>query len=1013
MRAFGPYAGEQIVDFRAALNAGLFGIYGPTGSGKSSIFSAISFAMFGEAARDDQEASTLRSDHAKPDCLTEVELVFEIGSKRYLVRRRPEQMRPALRGGKETREAHCAWLFDVTGIPLDEITGDNHGTPIAEKKISEVREELERRLGYGPEQFRQIVLLPQGRFETFLSANTNNRLDILRELFDVSLYRRLTHKMKDDAKAAEEKIRAERQACRSRLEQESLETPEALAEGLQHKKEEQQVAATAAEAAKASAVLAEQQLAAANEIEKAFLEHEEAGRALASVLARSEAIQKDQSVLKGAMIARGLSDVDAARKRARTAAETAREAHEKARQLHATARQESENAALLLAAEQAKRAELDHDRQHCDDLKRHRQTLGAAEKKKVDKASAADKEKGAKGAFETAHSIHARLTGQRSEAEARLKTATASAEQRTLLSATAQDIKVKLEAARHYDGAVKAVASARDDVQRAREIHTEKVAALAGAQLVYDTAEEALAGVQALHLAEKLHPGEACPVCGSHDHPAPAKGQAESAGRNEAFMAARKALAAARDLEGKSGRDLAGAQATLAEREANLAEQTRPESALADLESRAAKLRGDLEALGPVVDLAVLRSAMEGIDSKIPDAVAAIETTRLGLEEAKTGLALAVQALESALATVPQVLRETAALEAAITAAEQEVTRRELALESAVKAEREAKEKLIGAAKEEKSALENYERAKGALQAAEDEFAGRLAGHDLTPEQYNAHRANIDRIDALEAAIKSYGQDLAVARARIARAEQGIEGRERPALTNLQAVCVEAARLRDEASEKAATVKARADFLEKLSASITATLEAISKAEEDYAPLAAVAHAFAGQNNAKTELEAFAIAAMFDLVLNAANARLRPMSGGRYTLERDRESIKGGGKRGLGIVVHDVHTGRTRATSTLSGGETFMAALALALGLSDVVESVNGGVHLDAIFIDEGFGTLDNETLDQALQTLQDIVGERRAVGLISHVELVQQAIPHGFQITKTAGGSSVAQRMA
>ena len=159
------------------------------------------------------------------------------------------------------------------------------------------------------------------------------------------------------------------------------------------------------------------------------------------------------------------------------------------------------------------------------------------------------------------------------------------------------------------------------------------------------------------------------------------------------------------------------------------------------------------------------------------------------------------------------------------------------------------------------------------------------------------------------------------------------------------------------------------------------------------------------------ELETFAIAAMFDRVLEAANLRLGPMTSGRYTLEREQDAGKGAGRRGLGIAVFDIHTGRARATSTLSGGETFMAALSLALGLSDVVESVSGGIHLDAIFIDEGFGSLDSEALSQALQTLQDIVGQSRAVGLISHVDTVQQAIPNGFFISKSMSGSHVTQK--
>jgi len=181
--------------------------------------------------------------------------------------------------------------------------------------------------------------------------------------------------------------------------------------------------------------------------------------------------------------------------------------------------------------------------------------------------------------------------------------------------------------------------------------------------------------------------------------------------------------------------------------------------------------------------------------------------------------------------------------------------------------------------------------------------------------------------------------------------------------------------------------------------------------ESETASLRELAALFNGSNSAKMELETYAIGAMFDQVLQAANLRLSPMTSGQYSFERALEG-KGGGKRGLGINVHDGHTGKARATSTLSGGETFIAALSLALGLSDVVESTNGNIRLDTIFIDEGFGSLDTEndagTLDQVLQTLQDLIGDHRAVGLISHVPLVQQAIPNGFSIRKTPSGSHV-----
>ena len=155
---------------------------------------------------------------------------------------------------------------------------------------------------------------------------------------------------------------------------------------------------------------------------------------------------------------------------------------------------------------------------------------------------------------------------------------------------------------------------------------------------------------------------------------------------------------------------------------------------------------------------------------------------------------------------------------------------------------------------------------------------------------------------------------------------------------------------------------------------------------------------------------------MFDQVLEAANLRFGPMSQGRYRLERDVQTVGGRRKRGLDIRVHDIQTGRAREVSTLSGGETFIAALSLALGLADIVEMSHGAIRLDTIFIDEGFGSLDSDgdggTLDQVLQVLLDIVGANRAVGLISHVPLVQQAVPNGFTVIKTPSGSKIEERI-
>ena len=287
----------------------------------------------------------------------------------------------------------------------------------------------------------------------------------------------------------------------------------------------------------------------------------------------------------------------------------------------------------------------------------------------------------------------------------------------------------------------------------------------------------------------------------------------------------------------------------------------------------------------------------------------------------------------------------------------------------------------------------------------------------LSLDQYEQFAAHIPEIDDLTATIEAFESALREARGAAKLAAEAIAGIERPDLASAEG-SRDAARLAaNEAVDLAATMRANLEKLETLRDELAEELARLRRLEEETGPLRALADAFSGQNEMNTTLESYAIGAMFDQVLEAANLRLEPMTSGRYRLERDVESAGGRSKRGLDIRVHDIETGRPRDLTTLSGGETFIAALSLALGLSDIVEASHGAIRLDTIFIDEGFGSLDTEndtgTLDRVLQVLQDIVGASRAVGLISHVPLVQQAVPAGFTILKGIGGSTIESRAA
>ena len=303
------------------------------------------------------------------------------------------------------------------------------------------------------------------------------------------------------------------------------------------------------------------------------------------------------------------------------------------------------------------------------------------------------------------------------------------------------------------------------------------------------------------------------------------------------------------------------------------------------------------------------------------------------------------------------------------------------------------------------------------LAAKRSAFEARLTELGIAEADYRAAIPDIAEIPALEQAIAGYDTALVEARARETMARNAVGNAQRQSLEPYRLSCAQAQAAADEAVKQSAAAQQKHQSLVELQTSLADQLENLQALEQSSGALRGIAEAFDGQNEMRTSLETFAIGAMFDQVLEAANLRLDPMTSGRYRFERDTVSVGGRSKRGLDVRVHDIETGRAREIITLSGGETFIAALSLALGLSDIVEMTNGAIRLDTIFIDEGFGSLDTEndagTLDQVLQVLQNIVGERRAVGLISHVPLVQQAVPNGFTVHKGTNGSQITVRAA
>ncbi|OLS45800.1 hypothetical protein BV509_16525 [Rhodovulum sulfidophilum] len=1015
LQAFGPFPGREVVDFRAAVAAGLFGIYGQTGSGKSTIFSAMTFALFGEAARAEQDAPSLRADHADPDMPTEVEFVFDLGERRYVLLRRPDQARPKTRGSGETRDPHEAYLFDATGLALDRIGPEGRGKVLAEKKVGAVAAAVTGLLGYGPEQFRQIVLLPQGRFETFLAARTRERLEILRELFDVSLYRRLAQAMKAEAEMLERTLREARAVCEGRLAAEGFDGMQALETGLAAAEARLAEARTAEAAAAREAVAARAGLGTAEQTEARFLAAAAADQALAGIREAAPAMAELAAQVRRADRARLLVDIEA------RVAEAARETQAAAARMDAAearlelAEAAAKRAAVRAEAEAARAPETETLRREVETLARHAETQAAAAGLQRRAQEARALAEAARGELVAAQGALTQRMAQRGKAAEAVQAARQTSANRELLTARLQALEAEMKAARAVEAAQRDVADSTEAVARLAAAQEAAARRARAARDDLTGAERRLAQAQAVQLAAGLRPGAPCPVCGAIDHPAPAAaGAGDPSGPEAVLKAVRAAWDEADRVLREAERTLASERGVLADRQERLAGLDRPRTDAATLKDRIRATHEGLAALGAETEIAVAEGLLARLDAAVAAAEAARDRCRDAIAEREAVALREAARIEAMLAPVPQALRSEPALSAALGARKAALAAREAARASAVQAAADSREAVLAARAAHEAAVRAMAEARARHEAARQAFAGRLAETGLSAADLAELKPAIARLDEDRAAVEAHGRALAVAEERARATAEAIAGRDRPDLEALRAA-LEAAEARlSAATERRSGAGHARDHLAALRGDLAETLRRLEAEETASGPLRSLAALFDGRNPQGLDLETHAIGAMFDRVLAAANRRLVPMSAGRYRLERETEG-GGRGRRGLGLQIFDLFTGKARPTATLSGGETFIAALALALGLADVVETASGKVRLDTIFIDEGFGSLDTEngagTLDRVLQALGALVGRTRAVGLISHVPLVQEAIPNGFYVRKDPAGSRIETR--
>lgn len=979
LQAFGPFPGRFEVDFAAFESDGVYLIAGPTGAGKSTVLDAITFALYGSAPRYGDRAH-LRSDLAGPTTPTLVELDVQLGDRVLRVERSPEYERPKARGTGTTREPARASLLERT---------DDGWSPIA-TTTKEVGHEVGRLVGLTKQEFLQVILLAQGGFAEFLRATSDERKALLLRLFGTGDLGGLRDLLEADRKS----LAAEREGHEALLAERARRVREAVAE-LDAASADDEAVDSADEADAAEPITAVELdaleaaleagseraaaiAAAAAEAEQQARVDRDAARERLALLRRRDAAHEALDAL-----ARDADAIDAARERLDEAERAAEAGGALDRWRRADAAVGSADAGLELAA-----AELP------DDVEATRDAVVAAHDEAGDDAAlaqaAAELERAMPGlAAATARAAAQAQTAREALAAARAERERGPAERELLVAAR----ETATTAAAGTDAAAAAVAAAESRLAAAREVASLDLAVAAARAAALEALERSrtessraaalqearLAGI-AGELAAALGDDEPCPVCGSTTHPSPAAPSPDAATPEAvaaAWERAEAAAAAARE-----------ADAALAEVEARRAAR----AAVAGDDDEQA-LRGALDdakaALERCRSAATERERLQGELAAHDDATAALASRIVALEAEAADRGERAAAVAAREAEARERLDEALGGEDAATLVARSTARRD------------ALQRWLDADAARRTAL--AERAEATAAGAEALEAHGFATRDAAVE---ARLPAAERA-ALRTRVRDHDAQEASASGVLAQPELAdLEG-DVPDLEPLEAALAAASA----AQRSAARAHAEADQRRRLAlADADAARTALAALERGAAhalALRGLAGALRGENPRRQDIETYVLATRLAAIVDAANLRLAGMTGGRFSLLHDESTAYRGRASGLGLLALDAHTGKPRTTESLSGGETFLASLALALGLADVVQAESGGVSLETLFVDEGFGSLDADTLEHAMAVLDDLRAGGRSVGVISHVQQMQERIPARIRVVPVPGGGS------
>lgn len=895
LSAFGPYADKTKLDLRQLGERGLYLITGDTGAGKTTLFDAIAFALFGTPSGDGRESSMLRSKFAAPETPTEVELTFSNAGKTYTIRRNPEYERPKSRGSGTTKETARAELTMPDGRVIT--------------RRADVDAAIRDILGVDRSQFCQIAMIAQGEFRKLLLADTKDRREIFRDIFKTNLYTRFQERVKSDFLA----LNRERDEARKARDQyvALIRLPE---NGILPPEDD--LPAFLAQ------LLAEDR-AADRERNDALEQIEKDLEALTAVETKAKEDEKNRAAL------------DAAEVSCTAAEETVKE-HRRA-----------------LDTENARQPELDA----------LAKTLSELEEELKKHAGLSAKESEITLAQKMADGTVARLSSLETERKTLQNRLSQEREEYHSLAASAERLAILRQEKTALDQFLKEIGNFETALQ-ALEKHK---AAADNALTAYTEArcdEERLSGEaqelrrkfndeQAGLLASSLREGEPCPVCGALTHPHVAQCAPDAPDEKTVKDAEKKARAAQERVNEASA--------------ASGSAKSAYEIARKEAEERKEKLFGAKEINLKAEKASAVRRCVD-------------KEREIAQEEKNAAR------YETLSQQIPIEEKQLSAMEAPLAAAQKESAAAQSALSVLLASADELRagvkhENAADAEKEKERALTRQNQINKARESAEK--ALRAAEQTLSAEKGKVEQLKKLLSDAPSVDLSAFAEE----KRRLIEQRNDIQ-QNRLALNSRITANESAKKGMDEKTAELHDIDARWTWLKPLADTANGTLS----------------------GKERVSLETYVQMTYFDRILARANAHLMRMSGGKYDLKRRESAAKLNTQSGLELDVIDHYNGSERSVKTLSGGETFLASLSLALGLSEEIQSSAGGVQMDTLFVDEGFGSLDEETLRQAMRALRELSEGDRLIGIISHVSELRREIDRQIVVTRSPDGASHAK---